>query len=138
MTQVVINTKLVGRRGPLLSPICLQMNEVSSTVGELLASVVREQVRSFRDRQDSRRLVQILTERQITDGLEAGRFISGSQDLQQPVDVDQAIQAAQTAFEDGLFFLFIGDNQLTSLQQEVELGESTEALFVRLVSLVGG
>jgi hypothetical protein len=136
--QLIINTKIVGRRGPVLAPISVQVSEDCPTVKGLLASIVQKQVDSFRDRQESRRLIQILTEGQIADGLESGRFVSGGEDLQRPVNVDEAIQAAYTAFEDGFFYLFLGNTQFTSLDKQVGLGEVTEALFVRLVPLVGG
>ena len=54
------------------------------------------------------------------------------------MDVDEAIQAACSAFEDGFFYVFLGNTQLTNLEEPVELGETAEALFVRLVPLVGG
>ena len=128
----------MGRRGPVLTPISVQVSEDCPTVRGLLASIVRKQIDSFRDRQESRRLIQILTEGQIANGLETGRFVSGGDDLQQPVDVDEAIQAAYTAFEDGFFYLFLDNTQLTRLDEPIGLGEVTEALFVRLVPLVGG
>jgi len=121
-----------------MAPISLQLEDDTLTVRGLLASVVRGQVSSFQDRQASRSLVQILTDRQIVEGLEGGRIVSGGQDLDQQVDVDEAIRAAHLAFEDGLFYLFLGDTQMTRLDESVELGESTEALFLRLVPLVGG
>lgn len=83
-------------------------------------------------------MVQILTESEMTDGLEIGKLVSGGQDLQQQVDVEEAIRAAHTAFEDGLFYFFLSDTQLTRLDEPVELGRSTEVLFLRLVPLVGG
>lgn len=138
MKQLVISTKLIGRRGPLLAPITLQLDTEATTVRSLIASIVREQVAAFRDRQASRRLVQILTESEMTDGLEIGKLVSGGQDLQQQVDVEEAIRAAHTAFEDGLFYFFLSDTQLTRLDEPVELGRSTEVLFLRLVPLVGG
>ena len=138
MNQLAINTKIIGRLGPLLAPLSVHLNGNCSTLRELLTCIVREQVGAFRDRQESRRLIQILTEKQISEGFEKGSFISGGEDLEQSVDVDEAIQAACSAFEDGFFYVFLGNTQLTSLEEPVELGETAEALFVRLVPLVGG
>ena len=138
MKQLVIKTKIVGRRGPFTTPLTVETDEVHLTVRGLLSCVVREQVKFFRERQESRRLIQVLTERQAQEGAEIGKFSFGGDDLDQPVDVGHAVEAACTAFADQFFYVFVNDNQLTSLDASVDLGETTEALFIRLVPLVGG
>lgn len=138
MKQLVINTKVIGRRGPFLAPLTVETDESHLTVRGLLSCVVREQVKSFHERQESRRLIQVLTERQASEGAEIGKFSFGGDDLDQPVNVDDAIQAACTAFTDQFFYVFVDNNQLSSLDASVDLGDTTEALFIRLVPLVGG
>jgi len=138
MNRVIINTKIVGKRGPALTPLVLETSEDRPTLCALIEAIVREQVGSFRDRQQSRRLLHILTEKQMAAGVEAGKLAFGGDDLDQAVDVDAAIDAACTAFQDGLFFVFLDGAQVMTLNETVELGSSTEALFVRLVPLAGG
>jgi len=138
MKQLVINTKVIGRRGPFTSPLTVETDESHLTVRGLLSCVVQDQVESFRERQESRRLIQVLTERQACEAPEAGKFSFGGDDLDQPVNVDEAVEAACTAFADQFFYVFVNNNQLTSLDAAVDLGETTEALFIRLVPLVGG
>ena len=138
MKQLVINTKVIGRRGPFTAPLTVETDESHLTVRGLLSCVVQDQVKCFRERLESRRLIQVLTERQACEAPEAGKFSFGGDDLDQPVNVDEAVEAACTAFADQFFYVFVNNNQLTSLDAAVDLGETTEALFIRLVPLVGG
>jgi hypothetical protein len=138
MKRLVIHTKVIGRRGPFLAPVTVETDESDLTVRGLLSCVVREQVKSFHERQESRRLIQVLTERQACVGAETGRFVFGGDDLDRAVNADDAIEAACTAFTDQFFYVFVDNNQLLSLDASVDLGETTEALFIRLVPLVGG
>jgi hypothetical protein len=138
MSQLLISVKVVGMKGPVFQPLVIELDERSSTVRNLLASIVRQQVGTFAQRQESRRLLQILTEKQIAEGRQTGRFFSGGSDLQQTVDVNEAIEAACLAFRDGFFYFFLDNVQLTDLNESVDTTRIREALFVRLVPLAGG
>lgn len=133
-----MNVKVVGRRGPVLQPIPFEPEEKCTTVRGLLASIVRQQVRLFAERQESQRLVRILTEKEVEEGHAAGRILSGGSDLRQSVDAEAAVEAAWTSFRDGFFYFFLDDEPLTDLDQAVDVTQSREALFLRLVPLVGG
>jgi hypothetical protein len=138
MSQLLIQVKVAGRKGPVLQALAVEVDERRSTVRDLLTSIVREQVRSFGERQESRRLLQVLTEKRISEGHETGRFLSGGSDLRQSVNVDDAIEAACLAFKDGFFYFFLDNVQLTDLNDPVDTTRNREALFVRLVPLARG
>jgi hypothetical protein len=54
------------------------------------------------------------------------------------VDWEQQYEKALQAFAGNGFLLFVGDKQLTELDDEIELRHDTEVTFLRLVPLVGG
>ena len=62
----------------------------------------------------------------------------GGEDLQQSVDEERAVEAAFSTFRDGLYFVFIDDVQVESLDAPVSLRPESELLFLRLVPLAGG
>jgi hypothetical protein len=68
----------------------------------------------------------------------SGKVDSGERDLKQAVDVEAAVTAALQAFEDGLYFVFAGAEQIASLDSEVVLQPEMRLAFVRLVALAGG
>jgi hypothetical protein len=106
---------------------------------DLIAAVVTSEVAAFHERQQQRQLVRVLTPAQMQQGAEVGKIDAGGQDDEpQAVDVQDAIAAALQAFEDGLYYVFVDAQRVTSLDQPVTLHEGSHLLFVRLVALVGG
>jgi hypothetical protein len=135
---LTVHARIVGRRGPLLAPLEVDTPTDCPTVRQLLTHIVRQQVSAFRERQGSRKLVSMLTERELADSAETGKITFGGDDLDQSIDLDHATKAALTAFEDRFYFVFIDDVQMENLEADISIGPSTKVLFVRLVPLVGG
>lgn len=108
------------------------------TLRDLITRIVNEEVAAFRARQQERRLTRIFSKEQIEQGAAAGRVDMGGRDLQQEVDSAQAVGAALTAFEDGLYFVFLDGAQQKSLNQQLFLKPDSQVTFIRLVPLVGG
>jgi hypothetical protein len=107
------------------------------TAGELLAAVVAHEVEAFGKRKDAGSLLRVMTERELREGVEAGRVALGDQetDARRP-DLERAVATAKQAFLDGLFFLFWNERQVEKLDEEI--AGPGELLFVRLTALVGG
>lgn len=108
------------------------------TLRDLIALIVRDEVAAFRERQIERRFLAVLTDRQIEDGAARGRIVPGGQELDQRVDLDEAVGAALQAFEDGIYYVFLDTQQRTQLDEQVELGEASTVMFLRLAPLAGG
>ncbi len=129
----------MGKTQPLFTNWQLALDlDQSVTLRNLLTQIVRSEVTSFEERQRQRRLFQVLTPKQISLDLEQGKVDLGGSDLAQAVDVDQAIAAALQAFADGLYFVFLDDQQQENLDDLVTLRPDSQLMFLRLVPLVGG
>lgn len=102
------------------------------TVRELIRTRVREEVaRANADRSRPRRLLVAPVDAEETVNgyrIKEGRAI----DWQRQADV------AEEAFARQGFFLFVDGGQVTSLDDEIELGADSEIRFLRLTPLVGG
>jgi hypothetical protein len=134
---VVVQTKVVGRRGSLASWEVEGAFDGSS-LGDLIRMLVEREVRAFRERQEERKLARVLTSEQILTAAESGRIHMGSEDLAQSVDAGHAVESALAAFRDGLYFVFIDDVQIESLDAPVRSHPASQLLFLRLVPLAGG
>ncbi len=151
-TQVMISVeaKVFGKRKSLFSGWQPQVTLPTDTDGQtalrdLIIAAVTSEVAAFHERQDQRKLARVLTAEQIQQGAEAGKIDaagwSGASDGQvepQTVDLQEAIAAALQGFEDGLYYVFVDDVQITALDHRVAVREGSRLLFVRLVALVGG
>ena len=133
----------MGRRKPLVPDRQLPWPPDEHGGGEpltlrrVITRVVLREVESFARRQDERRFVRILTERQITEGLTKGRVDSGGRELHQPVNAEAAVATALQAFEDGIYLVILDGEEQRELDREVHLHSDSHLVFIRLVMLAG-
>jgi hypothetical protein len=108
------------------------------TLTELLTRIVTLEVNAFRERQADNQFLRVLTETQLLEASETGKISLGGQEFTQEVNVDDAIQTAIQAFQDGLYYVFNGETQIEYLTDVVNLELRQDIMFLRLVALVGG
>jgi hypothetical protein len=108
------------------------------TLRDLITRIVREEVAAFRQRQEERKFIRMLTAEQIAAGVEKGKVDMGGRDLEQEVVEDEAVATALQAFEDGLFLVIVDDKEERELDGEVFLKPDSQLTFLRLVALAGG
>jgi len=143
MGFLTLSARAVGRRKPLIPDWQVPWPPEGTPDGErltlrdLITRVVLEEVRAFAARQEERKLVRILTEKEIETGLEKGRVDSGGRDLHQKVNPEEAVGTALQAFEDGLYLVFLDDEEQRDLDKQVFLQPNSKLTFVRLVLLAG-
>lgn len=137
-----IHGKSLGHRRPLFGDFSVSLTTAAKEpqpVRELISQIVREQVRQFEDRQQQRQFLRVLTEKEITVGLDRGKIESGKSDVPlQPVDIDAAIETALIAFQDGLYLIVIDEKQVQSLDDRFSLKPESHVTFIRLTLLAGG
>lgn len=108
------------------------------TLRQLITRIVTEEVEGFHKRQAEQQLFRVLTAEQIAEGKEAGRIDPAAKAYRQTVLRETAVRTALQAFEDGLYFVFIDDDQKESLDETVLLAADSTLKFIRLVALAGG
>ena len=141
---ITIQAKTIGVRRPIIPQTKIPLyDETTSqpapfTLRDLITQVVRTEVAAFKDRQETRRFARVLTERQIIDGARTGKINPAAQDLDQHVDLKEAIDTALIAFTDGIYYVFIDEIQIKSLDEILNLTPSSQVTFLRLVPLAGG
>ena len=144
MSVLTISTRALGKRKPLVPdwqipwPPDEKEGGEPLTLRQLITRVVLQEVEAFKNRQEDRQIVRILTERQIEEGLTKGRVDSGGRSLHQPVDPDAAVATALQAFEDGLYLVILDGEEQRELDREIFLQSDSHLVFVRLVMLAGG
>jgi hypothetical protein len=136
---ITLETHTVGQRRELAAPHALDLTlPESCAVRDVLNAIVTRELAAYRDRQDARRLVHVLTDPEIAQGAATGAIRHGASEAQTEVDVDAAITTTLRAFTDHLYYVFLDGAQLTDLDQTVRVTDQSHLRFVRLVALVGG
>jgi hypothetical protein len=142
--MLTISGKSIGRRKPLFAdfsvpPPLLSHEGDAITLRDVIEHVVREEVSAFKKRQQDRVVFRALTARQIEEAADGGKIASGGSEVPpQEVDPDAAVGTAIVAFEDGLYFVVIDDEQVKELDQQVFLRPDSRITFIRLTLLAGG
>jgi hypothetical protein len=137
--MLLVQGKALGRKKPLFDDFSVSPPATGDlTLRSLLGHVVRQEVAKFKTRQAERRLLRVLTARQIDEGLAKGKVDSGGSTLDQNVDVDAAIAAAIEAFQDGLYLVVLDKMELKDLDVPISLTEASRLTFIRLSLLAGG
>jgi hypothetical protein len=80
----------------------------------------------------------VLSPNEIQQGVKRGKIDMGARELDQRADEDAAATVALQAFEDGLYFVFLNNEQQHDLNHEVAIAPDSQLLFIRLVALAGG
>ncbi len=140
---IIVDAKVMGQKKPLIHDWEIPLREPtgstdSLTLQDLIERVVRAEVAAFRERQEQRRLTRFLTQAQIEQAAARGKIEMGGSDLDQPVDVQEAVHTALQAFEDGIYLVFVDGEQQQSLTAPIHLQDHSHVSFIRLVMLAGG
>lgn len=132
-----INTKQIGSRKKI-APVPFEFPSVPSTLRELIIGTVTVCVESYNKRVragDSK--VKPLTEAEITDMADVGKIAFGINYGGAEQDLQKALDNAIQSFEDGLYRVFLGTDELEKLDAPLALKENDELTFIKLTMLAG-
>jgi len=119
--------------GDLISQRVLESLTERMTVREIIRARIWQEVQEYNSGQRSEEfqgLIRPNVRRTILGSLRRVRC--------SPIDWEQQFLAATNAFEKNGFFMLVGDEQATHLDDEFVVEPETAVSFVKLVPLVGG
>lgn len=124
-----------------LIPVPYELEARPDTVRELLVLLVQQSVREYNGRRDEGQVLKYLTKEEITGQASAGKVsfgVHGGNAAKQKEAVENALQC----FEDGIYRVFAGEEELTGLEQPIPWkdgggGGEPVFTFIRLTMLSG-
>ncbi|MCC9071124.1 hypothetical protein LNQ49_05900 [Flavobacterium sp. F-65] len=140
--DLIISVKQLGKKHPILHEkrIELAIKTPFVTTRELIELVVDYQVQLFNtssfewDEEDKTHLPK---ENYLPILTDTGKIGFGAIYNHNKVNATVAQENAVLAFEDGLYAVFYGDDQLETLSDEVNLSDNKTITFIRLTFLAG-
>lgn len=135
--KVFVNMKKLGSRRNSIVQIPYELDPVPATVQELITQMVSICVSDYNMRMESKELLENLSQAEMEDQAAAGKISFGVNYGEKKAEKDQAIANALQCFEDGIYRVFVGQEQLQKLEDKVTLSEESELTFVRLTMLAG-
>ncbi|MBE6901998.1 MAG: hypothetical protein E7478_05945 [Ruminococcaceae bacterium] len=131
---ISVNVKQLGKKRNRISDMPFFLENKPHTLRELITESVRTCVIAYNGRINAEAVP--LTDEAITAMSELGKIAFGMSDGV-PADIAKATDDAILAFDDGLYRVFLGEDELTELDGSIELNENSSVTFIRLVMLAG-
>lgn len=137
--QLNVNVKQLGKRKPAVAPISFNYPKTPATLRELLQMTVSICVKEYNQRREESSNETPMTEEQIQNAATVGKIAFGFSYNAKKADEQEAIDTALLAFEDGLFRLFLEEEELeyTQLDEPLTIKEGQTLTFIRLTMLAG-
>ncbi len=133
--RVSVSVKQLSK--PKAAPVNAEyeLDRAPGSLKELIEALVRSNVCEYNERVKKGDSPEPLGEDEISRRALTGRIAFGINYSGTFADEEKAVRTAISAYEDGLFRVFMGDNELTALSDTVSLSETFT--FIRLTMLTG-
>lgn len=148
MTNLTIQVKQIGRKRPLVTKE-LKIDSLATDskvkLKDLIKEIVKIEVNEFQNKQniqineDNKNIIlNYLSPEEIKNKAQKGKIVTDHIKNKKEVDVDEAIDTAILAFEDGIYFVFIDDEKIEDINDLIQLEDDSQLMFLRLTMLAGG
>lgn len=119
-----------------LPPVPFVLEERPATVRRLLLDLTELGVRDYNERKDEGQLLPFLTREEISTQALRGKVAFGAH-TGEKVLLHKALENTIQCFEDGIYRVFAGDEELTGLEDAIPWKDDLIFTFIRLVMLSG-
>ena len=140
--NISISVRQLGKKHPILQEksISLDTSAPVVTVRTFIELIVKHQVGLFHSASfewEDQDTIHLPKENYLPILTDTGKVGFGAVYNHSKVDIAKAQENAIIAFEDGLYALFQGEDQLESLTEEINLSQNKSITFIRLTFLAG-
>lgn len=137
--KICYSVKQLGKKHPIINKDYLEIEPLQqpTTLRLLLKAIVSQQVTAYNDKKEGPNILTILNTGQIQAASQQGKVSFGDSENTTLAVETTAIETALQAFEDGLFAVFLEEEQIEYLEEALDFDESKVFSFIRLTFLAG-
>jgi hypothetical protein len=135
--EVTVKMKYLGKRKLFLTDAAYTLPDGITSIRQLLEAMVSQEVNDHNAPDANRRLVEFLTEEEIGDAAATGKVSFGRLIPSRKADRAKAVDTAIQGFQDGLFRVVVGTEEVTELDAPIHIKEAASLTFIRLTFLAG-
>lgn len=128
--------KLGRQKKETLEPVPFVLKTQPKTLRELLTALVELLVEDYNARGEENQMLGCLTKEEIDAKAKSGKVSFGLRGGN-AAETEPAIANAIQCFEDGIYRVFAGEEELTELDGEIPWEENLVFTFIRLAMLSG-
>lgn len=137
--ELTIKVKQPGSKHALIDNKIISVEDIGNfpIAEKLIIAIVQHQVGEYNNKPKEKNLLPFLSDAETTEQIRNGKVSFGSIYNENNADASKATSTALQAFEDGMFALFIDDDEVINLSQAITLNPNTIITFIRLTFLAG-
>ena len=133
--ELTLQLKRLGKKKVKQVPFTLE--ETPKTLEELLIGCVKNQVEAFNKKRLEVNVIGFLSPAEIQEQAQSGKVDFGEINNKDLANLEKAIDNVLLAFKDGLFVVFVDDEEITDLKTPLALTSESVIAFIRMTFLVG-
>ena len=133
--KIIINVKGLSRKKVIHQEEVELKNKISTTK-DLITELVKINVEKFNKKIDEKDILSIMTNENIAKAARIGK-IGDEVHGDKKANLEKALDTAYLAFEDGLYCIFINDEQTEKLDDSLNLKDGNILTLIRLTMLAG-
>ncbi|SHJ19995.1 hypothetical protein SAMN04488096_11065 [Mesonia phycicola] len=133
--ELTLQLKRLGKKKVKQIPFTLE--ETPKNLEELLIGCVKNQVEAFNKKRLEVNVIGFLTPAEIQEQAQSGKVDFGEINNTDLANLDKAIENVLLAFKDGLFVVFVDDEEITDVKKPLQLTPESVIAFIRMTFLVG-
>ena len=133
--KIIINVKGLSRK-KVIHQEEIELTDKISTTKDLITELVKINVEKFNKKIDDKDILSIMTNEYIAEAARSGK-IGDEVHGDKKANLEKALDTAYLAFEDGLYCIFINDEQSEKLDDNLNLKDGDILTFIRLTMLAG-
>ena len=133
--KIIINVKGLSRKKVIYQEEVELKNKIFTTK-DLITELVKINVEKFNKKIDEKDILSIMTNENIAKAARIGK-IGDEVHGDKKANLKKALDTAYLAFEDGLYCIFINDEQTEKLDDSLNLKDGDILTLIRLTMLSG-
>ena len=133
--KIIVNVKGLSRKKVIYQEEVELKNKISTTK-DLITELVKINVEKFNKKIDEKDILSIMTNENIAKAARIGK-IGDEVHGDKKANLEKALDTAYLAFEDGLYCIFINDEQSEKLDDSLNLKDGDILTLIRLTMLAG-
>lgn len=135
--NIYVTVKAAGKRKSYIDNREIPLTEPPATLKELLTAIIIHQVRVHEAKETDAALLPYLTSEEIEQQGSMGKVGFGAKYNSRTTDLTEAISVGLLAFEDGLFRVFIREQEAERLEDPIVLQDGDDVALIKFTMLAG-
>ncbi len=137
LLKLYVTVKQAGKRRASLKDKEININGTINTFRDLICEIVMVEVENYNKKGFEEDIFKFLTSEELEDKAYLGKVSFGERHNENSEDLVKAQENTLLSFKDGIYRVFINDEEIINLDDKIDLKEEDRLVFIKLVMLSG-